>query len=242
MARNMNAEVRLEGVSLAKGGRAIFEGLTLALSERRIGLVGRNGSGKSQLARLVCGLVLPDAGTVRVAGVDVGRDRRRAIDTVGILFQNPDHQIIFPTVEEEIAFGLSQQGRGRRDAQAGARDILARFGRADWAERPVQTLSQGQRHLVCLMAVIAMAPRLVVLDEPFAGLDLPTTMRLSRHLDGLEAAVLHISHDLAALEGYERVIWLEGGRIAADGPPEAVLPAYRSEMERLGGADDLADL
>ena len=240
MARNMNAEVRLEGVSLAKGGRAIFEGLTLALSERRIGLVGRNGSGKSQLARLVCGLVLPDAGTVRVAGVDVGRDRRRAIDTVGILFQNPDHQIIFPTVAEEIAFGLGQLGEDKAGARSGALEMLSRFGCTDWADRPVHVLSQGQRHLVCLMAVLAMQPGLIVLDEPLSGLDIPTTRALTAYLDRLDQQIIHITHDPATLAGYSRILWLDQGKIALDGARDQVLPAYVAAME--GGHDDLADL
>ncbi len=232
----------LRGMSLAKGGRTIFDGLSLDLSERRVGLIGRNGSGKSLLSRLIAGLILPDSGSVRVCGVDVGRDRRAAIGTVGILFQNPDHQIIFPTVEEEIAFGLTQQGRPKKDARAAAGDILAHFGCERWAGRSIQTLSQGQRHLVCLLAIIAMRPRLILLDEPFAGLDAPTTQRLTRHIAKLEQSVLHVTHHLPSLDGYERVIWLEAGRIVADGAPETILPAYEAEMARRGALDDIADL
>lgn len=236
------ATVSLKDIGLRKGGRTIFDGLDLEIGDARTGLVGRNGSGKSMLARLTCGLIEPDAGEVRVCGVDVARDRRAAIGVVGILFQNPDHQIIFPTVEEEIAFGLIQQGRTRAEASGEVRAILARFGRAHWAERSIQTLSQGQRHLLCLMSVIAMKPGLIVLDEPFAGLDLPTTAQLTRHLAALDIALLHVSHDLAALEGYDRVIWLEAGRIEADGPPGEVLAAYRAAMEEIGAGHDLPDV
>lgn len=236
------AQLSIDNVSLRKGERQIFSDFSLELAEPRVGLIGRNGSGKSLLSRLVAGLIRPDSGTVRVEGVDVAQDRRAAIRTVGILFQNPDHQIIFPTVEEEIAFGLAQQGRSRREARAGAARILARFGRSEWAERPIQTLSQGQRHLVCLLSVAAMEPRLIILDEPFAGLDAPTTQRLTRYLAGLEQSVLHVTHDLAALDGYDRIIWLEAGRVVADGMPGDVLPEYRREMARLGGLDDFTDL
>ena len=228
--------VRLADVRCRRGTREVLRGLSLDLTERRIGVVGRNGSGKSTLARLIAGLTEPEQGRVTVAGVDVVKDRKAAIRTVGILFQNPDHQIIFPTVEEELAFGLRQTGQAKAAARDGARAMLARFGREGWAERPVTALSQGQRHLVCLMAVLAMAPRVIVLDEPFAGLDIPTTRALQRHLDDLDAQVIHVSHDLAALERYDRVIWLEGGAVAGDGPAGETLAAYATAMEEAGDA------
>ena len=234
--------VALTDVTVARGGREILAGLTLALTERRIGVVGRNGSGKSTLARAICGLIEPAEGRITVAGVDVVRDRKAAIGAVGILFQNPDHQIIFPTVEEEIAFGLTQQGETREAARDGAQAMLARFGRADWADRAVHTLSQGQRHLVCLMAVLAMEPATIVLDEPFAGLDIPTTRALNRHLEALDQQLLHITHDPATLAGYDRVLWLEEGRVAGDGPAGEVLAAFTAAMEEMGEADDRTDL
>jgi len=232
--------VRLMGVTHGFGSRTVLRDLTLSLTEPRIGIVGRNGSGKTTLSRLIAGLIAPDAGQVTVAGVAVAKDRKAAIRTVGILFQNPDHQIIFPTVEEELAFGLRQLGQDKTAARAGARAMLARFGRVDWSERPVASLSQGQRHLVCLMSVLAMTPRVIILDEPFAGLDLPTTRALRRYLAAVPAQIIHVSHDIAALAGYDRAIWLEGGGVAADGPADATLAAYLQAMEAMGDAD--ADL
>lgn len=229
------AGVRLRDVHLRQGQTQVFAGLSLDLSERRIAIIGRNGAGKSQLARLVAGLVAPDRGTVRVAGVDVARDRRAALATVGVLFQNPDHQIIFPTVGEELCFGLHQTGLSRAEAQAAMRAMLDRFGRAAWEGRAIHTLSQGQRHLVCLMAVLVMAPGLIVLDEPFAGLDLVTSLRLGALLETLPQALLHVTHDLDAVAGYARMIWLDGGQVVADGPPAEVSAAYRDRMRRLAG-------
>ena len=235
----MDQLIDIRDLRVEAGGRVLLDLPALALTERRIGVIGRNGSGKSTLARVVTGLQEPQAGRVSVGGVEVARDRRGALSAVGILFQNPDHQIIFPTVEEELAFGLRQMGQSKAEARAGARAMLARFGRADWAGRGTGQLSQGQKHLVCLMAVLAMAPGTIVLDEPFAGLDLATVRQLGRLLDGLAAQLLHISHDLAALAGYDRILWLEGGRVVQDGAPAAVIAAYRAAMEA-GDAD--ADL
>ncbi len=231
----------LQNVTYARAERLIIPDLSLNLTEDRIGIVGRNGSGKSTLARLICGLAAPDQGQVRVDGIDVVKDRAKAIRSVGILFQNPDHQIIFPTVEEEIAFGITQLGETKQTARAAAHQVLARFGKQDWAERSIHAMSQGQRHLVCLMAVLVMQPRLIVLDEPYAGLDIPTTRLLNRYLRGLDQRLLHITHDPSALAGYDRVVWIESGQVQMDGPAEPVLDAFSEAMIKLGESDDFTD-
>uniref|UniRef100_UPI0011AED13B ATP-binding cassette domain-containing protein n=1 Tax=Paracoccus sp. SY TaxID=1330255 RepID=UPI0011AED13B len=102
--------VDLRGIGVTLAGRPVLRDVTAQLAEGRIGIVGRNGSGKTTLARVIAGLIVPDAGDARTFGIDMAQDRRAALKGVGIIFQNPDHQIIFPTVIEEIAFGLAQQG------------------------------------------------------------------------------------------------------------------------------------
>lgn len=234
--------VVLADVVLAFDGRAVLQGVTFSAEDRRVGIVGRNGSGKSTLARVIAGLIAPQAGTVRLNGHDPACDRRAALREVGILFQNPDHQIIFPTVIEEIAFGLTQMGRSRAEAAEAARAILVEFGVGHWHETQVASLSQGQKHLVCLMAVVAMQPGLVILDEPFAGLDIPTRAQLMRSLARYRGTLVHITHDPRDLAGYDRVIWIDRGAVRLDGPAAPVLEAYLAEMTRSGEADDLADL
>lgn len=234
-------QVRLTDVAYARDGRRVFDGLSLTLDAARIGIVGRNGSGKSQLIRLIAGLAVPDRGTIRIGNTDPATDRRAALRQVGVLFQNPDHQIIFPTVDEELAFGLTALGLPAAEVRTRIAAMLGRFGRADWVGRNVQTLSHGQRHLLCLMAVLLMEPGIVLLDEPFAGLDLATTLRLGAILDSLPQRLIHVSHDLAGLASYDRVIWLEDGAVVGDGPPAQVIPAYRAAMAQ-AAADDRADL
>lgn len=233
--------IRIESVSHAIAGRAVLSGIDLGLDAARVGIIGRNGSGKSTLARVLGGLIRPDHGRVTIAGVDVWQDRRAAIATVGILFQNPEHQIIFPTVIEEMAFGLRQLGQGRAEARAGALDTLNRFGKAHWQDATTEALSQGQKHLLCMMAVLAMRPRWLILDEPFAGLDIPTRMQLVRHLDASGARILHISHEPRDLAGYGDICWLDRGRIRARGGP-ALLAEFEARMIEEGASDDLADL
>lgn len=239
---DLSPGIELSSASVRLGGRVVLDALSLRLTEGRIGVLGRNGSGKTTLLRLIAGLIAPDAGTVKVDGIDPFADRRAALQGIGILFQNPDHQILFPTVEEELAFGLVQLGRTKAEAARQVQALLLAEGRAHWAKAPVTTLSQGQRHYLCLLSILLMEPRTILLDEPFAGLDLPTQARLARRFAGLPQRLVTITHDPAALAGADRVLWLEAGRIVADAPPGDVLPAFTAEMARIGERDADADL
>lgn len=232
----------MDAVDLSIDGRDILRGVTLATDARRVAVLGRNGSGKTTLARVIAGLQRTDTGCVRVAGIDVARDRRGALGAVGILFQNPDHQIIFPTVEEELGFGLTQMGLARTDVAERVRAILARFGKQAWREAAIHQLSQGQRQLVCLMAILAMEPKVIVLDEPFAGLDIPTAMHLARVLDAEEVALIHITHDPRMIAGYDHALWIESGAVQMQGSAAQVAAAFETAMAELGARDDLTDL
>lgn len=223
--------IELEQAGVVLQGRTVLQPMALHLTERRIAILGRNGAGKTTFLRLLAGLQSPTTGKVMVEGADPA-DRRAMLGEIGILFQNPDHQIIFPTVEEELGFGLRQMNHS--DPAGAVRALLATENRSDWAERPVQTLSQGQKQYLCLMAILLMGPKTILLDEPFAALDLPTRLRLQRRLAALPQRLVTITHDPASVHGADRVLWLEDGRIVADGPPDDVLPPFLAEMERLG--------
>ncbi len=228
-------------VSYERDNTVIIDRMSLLITQRRVGVVGLNGSGKTTLARLVCGLIAPTQGRILLNGTNIAEDRKRALGLTGIVFQNPDHQIIFPTVQEEIAFGLTQMGQSKAEAAGSTLAVLEEFGRTEWAGRAVHTLSQGQRHLVCIMAVMAMNPSLVVLDEPFSGPDVPTIRQLHRQLEKLDVAQLLITHDMQYLEGFERVIWMDQGRIREDGPADRVLNEFSAEIERMSSLDAFTD-
>lgn len=215
-------------VTLSRGAQTVFSEFSLTLGERRIGLVGDNGSGKSTLLRLANGLIAPDAGTVSVNGRDTVGERRHLHEEIGFVFQNPDHQIIFPTVGEEVAFGLTERGIADADARRAADDLLAAHGCRGWAGRAVHELSEGQKQLVCILAVIAPAPAIVLLDEPFSSLDLPLRLSLSARLAALPQQIVMASHDLELVADFDRIVWLERGRVVADGAPADILPRYRA--------------
>ncbi|WGS18120.1 MULTISPECIES: ABC transporter ATP-binding protein [unclassified Bradyrhizobium] len=221
-------------VSLGRGGNRIFDGLSLDLRERRIGLVGDNGSGKSTLLRLANGLLSPQRGEVVVNGRRTTQAGRELHLDVGFVFQNPDHQIIFPTVGEEVAFGLIESGQTAAQARQAASDLLADHGCAGWIDRAIHDLSEGQKQLVCILAILATEPRILLLDEPFSSLDLPTRLSLSARLARLPQQIVMASHDLDLLRDFDRVIWLEKGQVRADGTPSQVLPDYRAHAAARG--------
>lgn len=230
--------LRLEAVTLARGGRPVFHGLTLTLGERRIGLIGDNGAGKSSLLRLLCGLEAPGHGRVRT---DDAQGQPLDARDIGVMFQNADEQIIFPTVEEDLAFSLTARGTTRREATAAARAFLAERGLAHWAGRAVGTLSQGQRQHVCWLALQIAQPRVLLLDEPFASLDLPGQARLQREIDRAPQQLLLSTHLLDHVRGFERVLWLDAGRLRADGSGEAVCAAYEAEVAARDGRSSEVD-
>ncbi|SEW37967.1 biotin transport system ATP-binding protein [Aliiroseovarius sediminilitoris] len=234
----VTTQIRFDAVDHVIDGRTILSDVSVNLSARRIGVIGRNGSGKTTFARILAGLIAPSAGKVTIDGIDPANDRRAALSLVGILFQNPDHQIIFPTVIEEVAFGLRQQGVDDPDARAAA--VLTQFGKAHWREAHVHSLSQGQKQLVCLMSILAMTPRILILDEPFAGLDIPTRMQLARYLNHYDGTLVHVSHDPRDLAGYDHLLWLERGVLQGQGGD--VLDDFTKDMTRQGESDDISDL
>ncbi|MBS7706396.1 biotin transport system ATP-binding protein [Chelatococcus asaccharovorans] len=219
--------IRFDRVRLARGGHRLFDGLDLTVSERRVGLIGDNGSGKSSLLRLINGLILPDSGDVWVGARDTRRHRKELPGEIGFVFQNPDHQIIFPTVGEEVAFGFANRGLKGRAAEAEAARFLAAHGCASWEGRAVHELSGGERQRVAIISVLAASPSLLLLDEPFASLDLPMRMAFRRLIAELPLQVVMASHDLELLADCDRIIWLDRGRVVAEGPPGRILPAYR---------------
>ncbi len=245
----LNAIIPLEinAVTLLRGSCKVFDALTLQLSEPRIGLIGDNGAGKSSLFRMICGLDAPQSGTVWVQGLDSHQVNAKRPGLVGMMFQNPDDQIIFPTVEEELALGLSPSGLSRREAIAKSRVFLAARGLAHWSERTIGSLSQGQRQHVCWLALMIASPELLLLDEPFASLDLPGQALLSRDIAQASQQVMVSTHLLQHVRDFERVIWLDKGRVRADGPGHSVCAAYEADVamrlaaQALSFNDGLAD-
>ena len=230
--------INLKDVSFEFETHRVLDQINLNISEHRIGIIGVNGSGKSTLARLISGLIAPTSGSIRLNKIDVFKDRKAALKTVGIIFQNPDHQIIFPTCVEEISFGLIQQGMTRIEAEKKSKQLLLKFDKSNWSDELAHNLSQGQRHFLCLISVLAMEPDVIILDEPYAGLDLPTTIKLKNTIKKLNQQIVMITHDREILEDFERILWIDNGKIVRDGSFENVMPDFEKEMRKRANVCD----
>ena len=224
-------EIEICSASVFYGKERILENLSLSIKEQRVGFIGRNGSGKTTLLRILAGLQELNNGKVLIDGIEVAKKRKEAIKKVGIIFQNPDHQIIFPTVGEELRFGLTQLGLSKNEADLKVIACLKQYDKVDWFEQSVSTLSQGQKHLVCLLSVLLMKPRVLLLDEPFTGIDIPTQLKLEHYLSSLKQTIIHVSHVPETFENYQRLIWMDEGIIQADGTPKTVIKKYRTAMK-----------
>ena len=224
-------EIEIFSASVFYGKEKILEDLSLSITEQRVGFIGRNGSGKTTLLRILAGLQELNSGKVLIDGTEVAKKRKEAIEKVGIIFQNPDHQIIFPTVGEELRFGLTQLGLNRNEADLKVIACLKQYDKVEWFERSISTLSQGQKHLVCLLSVLLMEPKVLLLDEPFTGIDIPTQLKLEHYLNSLKQTIIHVSHVPETFETYQRLIWMDEGVIQADGTPKTVIKKYRNAMK-----------
>lgn len=218
--------IELDGVSHRFGERKVLRDLDLRLSERRIAVVGANGSGKSTFARLLNGLQVPAAGTVRVDGLDTRKQGRAVRRLVGFVFQDPDVQIVMPTVAEDLAFGFKHHGVAKSDIPQRVTETLATYGLTEFRDHPAHLLSGGQKQLLAIAAVLSLRPEYVVFDEPTTLLDLRNKRRITRLLRDLPQRLVVVSHDLDLLADFDRVLVFDEGRIVADGPPARTIPHY----------------
>jgi energy-coupling factor transport system ATP-binding protein len=230
--------IRCEGVSYVYGrGTPLavqaLDGVSLAIGAGEIvGIIGATGSGKSTLVQHFNGLLRPTAGRVLLDGVDIhgpNADLRRVRQQVGLLFQYPEHQLFEETVLADVAFGPRNLGLGEAEAREAARRALAevdlppeRFG----ARSPFD-LSSGEMRRAAIAGVLAMQPRMLVMDEPTAGLDPEARRQLLARVRRLHedrgltiVLVTHSMDTIAAL--CRRVLVLDRGRLIADGPVRGV--------------------
>ena len=193
-------------------------------------VLGANGSGKSTLARLANGLILPGDGRVEVDEYDtrnpetIWEVRRR----VGLVFQNPDNQIVGTTVEEDVAFGLENLGVPRAEMRERITAALGVVGLAGFESREPHLLSGGQKQRLALAGALAMQPRYLVLDEPTSMLDSTGRSDVLEVLARLRAqahGILHITHEIADIAAADEVLVLSDGMISFFGTPSELLSA-----------------
>lgn len=214
----------------------VLDGVSLSIEEGTfVAILGHNGSGKSTLAKHFNAILLPAGGKVYVSGMDTA-DEGKLLDirrTVGMVFQNPDNQIVANVVEEDVAFGPENLGVPTAEIRRRVDDALAAVGMEQFASHAPHLLSGGQKQRIAIAGILAMEPECIVLDEATAMLDpagrrevIDTVLRLNRE-QGI--TVVLITHHMVEAERADRVIVMNDGEVAMDGTPRQVF----SQVERL---------
>lgn len=211
------------------GERFVFRHLDLTVPQGQfLCLLGGNGSGKSTLAKHVNALLLPDEGEVRVFGCDT-RDPEQTYfirSNAGLVFQNPDDQIVASLIENDVAFGPENLGVPNPELRERVTRALAEVGLMGFEEHETHALSGGQKQRVAIAGVLAMDPAILILDEATAMLDprgRAGLMRVVRELHAAGMTVVMITHYLEEAAAAERVVVLDGGAVVLDGAPAEVL-------------------
>jgi biotin transport system ATP-binding protein len=197
-------------------------------------IAGANGSGKTTLLRHLNGLLLPTAGSVRVAGHAVRGNLVRVRSLVGMMFQDADSQIVGETVAEDVAFGPENLRLPRPEVERRVAAAMAATELAHLAERRSHHLSGGEKRRLAIAGILAMQPEVIVFDEPFSSLDYPGVQQVLGQIVALHRSgqtILLTTHDLDKVIAHaDRLVVLRAGRVARDGPPAEVL----GELERCG--------
>lgn len=213
-----------------------LEDVTLSIEEGSFtAVLGHNGSGKSTLAKHFNAILLPSGGKVYVSGIDT-TDEARLFDirkTAGMVFQNPDNQIVANVVEEDVAFACENMGLPPEEIRRRVDESLAAVGMSDHAKSAPHLLSGGQKQRVAIAGILAMQPRCIVMDEPTAMLDpsgraevMAAIQRLNRKMG---VTVVLITHHMDEAAAAQRVIVMKQGRVALDGTPRQIF----SQVERM---------
>ena len=237
-------ELKIEFTKIDESGREVpgktaLDGISLDIEKGSfVAIVGMNGSGKSTLAKCFNGLLVPSAGRVIVGGFDTAEEehiwdvRRR----VGMVFQNPDNQIVSSIVEDDVAFGPENLGVEPKEIRRRVDDALRRVGMYELKDKGAHMLSGGQKQRIAIAGAIAMRPECIVFDEPTAMLDpkgRASVMSIIRDLNAEGITCILITHFMSEAEQADRVIVLKKGKVLCDRTPEALF-SDREMIERAG--------
>lgn len=203
-----------------------LNGITLEIGKGEgVAILGPNGAGKSTFALHLNALLMPSSGSIEILGKTVSRKNISAVrQQVGLVFQNPEDQLFCPTVEEDIAFGPKNLGLKGDELRQRVGEIIAKMGLSEIANRNVYHLSLGQKKRAAIGCVLAMAPKIIVLDEPLAFLDPAGQKSIVEIIKKMKATKILVTHnpDAAAIL-CERTVLLNRGKIVADGKSSELL-------------------
>ena len=232
--------VECEHLQFYYGEQPALRDLTFDIEQGEdVAVAGRNGCGKSTLARHINALLQPTEGVMRVFGMDT-KDESKTLEIrkcAGMIFQNPDNQIVASVVEEDVAFGPENLGVPTEEIRKRVDQALAQTGMTAFAKRAPHTLSGGQKQRVGIAGVLAMQPQLIILDEPTSMLDPSGREAVMQTLDELHESgitLIHITHSMDEALKAQRMIVMDTGRIVLDSTPEEIFTNHADKLVSWG--------
>lgn len=223
--------ISVQGISHSFGDWIALRNISLELTEKRIAIIGANGGGKSTLARMLNGLLLPEQGKVLVNGIDTKQNPIEARRNVGFIFSDADSQIIMPTVQEDVALGLRWKKLRKEVVKDEVMQILKRFNLHRHADHPAHSLSGGQKQMLALASVLVTDPKILICDEPTTLLDFHNVNVFVKTIRSLDQQVILLTHQLEIIEDFDRVLVVDQGQIYFDGKPTEAIQKYKSLVE-----------
>jgi energy-coupling factor transport system ATP-binding protein len=215
--------IKFEGVSFTyPNGKLALVDINLEIKKGElVAIMGENGSGKTTLAKHMNGLLKPSKGIVKIFGKDTRKESVASLSRlVGLVFQNPDHQLFCDNVDEEVMFGLRNFGFSDNKAKERVNEVLSYFSLVEYRKRSPLNLSGGEKKRLCLACILAWEPEVIILDEPTVGQDYIEKVKLQELIKSLvskEKTVIIISHDVEFVWPLQpRVVVMKKGKIIAD--------------------------
>lgn len=242
----MEKALEVRDLTLSINNHKILDNLSFSLDKGSFAvLCGRNGAGKSQLLRCIKGLVGPDGGEILVDGVSLNAKAR--MKKIAIVFQDADIQIVSQSVEKDVAFGPENMGLDRKEIERRVENALSLMGLEGKVKQRPQTLSGGEKRKCAIAGILAMEPEVILLDEPFANLDYPSTLSVIRALNTLHGkgyTILVVSHEVEKFLFHADTLFiLEEGRMKEKGRADEIyfkLPSYDIYLPKNASFEELS--
>ena len=222
--------IKIKNLSFHDENKIILDGINITLTEKKIGIIGSNGSGKSTLLRLIKGLISPTDGTIEIDGINISNKTLSIKNKIGFMFQNPDSQIVFPIVEEDLAFGLKNLEMDKHEIKRKLDDIILKFDLTDLRHGQTFKLSGGEKQLLALAGILIMDPNYILFDEPSTFLDLRNKNKIFQIINNLNQTCILASHDLEFMHNFDRIIVMDKGKIIYDQKPFEAIKSYKKLM------------
>ena len=218
----------IKNLSLTLGEKLILKNINLKLTDKKIGIIGHNGSGKSSFLKCLNGLNQNIKGKIEFKNLEIYKNLEKIRTKIGFIFQNPEHQIIFPSVREELEFGLKNLlNYSIKQRNEKVDMILEKFHFFHKKEYSVYELSGGEKRVLSLLSVLVLEPETILFDEPTTYLDLAYKLTFLKLIENLNQQMIIATHDLELLENFDRVLVFSDGQVIYDNTAKNSILYYK---------------